>query len=125
MFPDSVEDTSDEDIFKPIPTIRGTPKCAKIGGGGTYCEEIDNYPYKQVQMALRNSSLKSLFYVDVAPDAFVNRIDMDGDRPLCEEQQRLVFPKIGQTTENIWKYIINTDKDSEHVQGIVVKNCRE
>ncbi|KAK9679008.1 Spaetzle [Popillia japonica] len=123
VFPDS-EENEDEDLLVPTPFVRGRPSCAR--NGQNFCENIDTYPHRKLQRLLqRNASLGTLFGVDEAPDEFVNRDGVEEDRFLCESEQKLIFPKVGKTKQNKWKYIVNQgDSSGGYVQGVLIRTCR-
>ncbi|KAI4460182.1 hypothetical protein MML48_6g00008559 [Holotrichia oblita] len=123
VFPDS-EENEDEDLLAPQPFFRGRPSCAR--NGQNFCEHIDTYPHTKLQKLLqKDTALNQLFGVDQAPDEFVNRDGVEEDKFLCDSEQKLIFPKVGKTKENKWKYIVNQgDSSGRYVQGVLIRTCR-
>lgn len=112
---------SSEVIFTPITPMKEPPKCA---ADNTFCESIETYPYQHLKELLRKSNVpKALFGVDEASDEVTNRLDDPGEKFICDSIERTVFPKVGKTKSNEWKYIVNQGEEG-YIQGVRVETCR-
>ena len=129
--PANAEGCSDEsDIASPTksqPSIEeptkpfAAPKCAK--DGQTFCIDVDEYPTQLVEQILKRDPLKyqELFGSDLEIQDIGQRInDGDDEQPLCRSQSRVIFPKVGQTESDSWKFIVNYQNAT---QGIKVEIC--
>ncbi|XP_066261578.1 protein spaetzle-like isoform X2 [Euwallacea similis] len=102
--------------------ISRSPKCA---GDLPYCEEAEAYPYSHIKRILQgNLALRSLFGTDEAPPEIANRLGDEDETFVCRSIKKTIFPKMGETKNNKWKFIINQDDENGFVQGIQVELCR-
>lgn len=117
IFPDSFEN-----LFDPITRLEAMPQCAE---GGLYCEDIPTYPYHQIRDTLRRTTVNNdLFYDDEvdAPKEIANRISGPEEKFICKSIERTIYPKVGMTKNNKWKYIINQNQEG-YIQGVRVETC--
>lgn len=99
-------------IKKKIPSCRGS----------TFCEKVDSYPEDVVNTAIqRNESIKYLAAIDILSD-ISQRIDFMDDSPLCQSNERVIFPKSAMNKDNEWKYVANQENFK---QGIRVEVCEK
>lgn len=96
--------------------------CSK---GSTFCENLENYPTTEIKTILKEANkFEELFGSDfVNPVSIGNRFGEDEDEyeePLCASQVRLVYPQVGLTKDNTWRYIVN---QSNYTQGVRVEEC--
>lgn len=97
---------------KKIPSCRGS----------TFCEKVDSYPEDVVNTAIqRNESIKYLAAIDILSD-ISQRIDFMDDSPLCQSNERVIFPKSAMNKDNEWKYVANQENFK---QGIRVEVCEK
>ncbi|XP_050300154.1 protein spaetzle-like [Anthonomus grandis grandis] len=117
VFPDSIADRID------VPIRLGLPKCSSEGL--PFCEEVETYPYTHIKRVLqRNTILKSLFGQDEAPE-IASRLGDEDEKFVCRSVKQTIFPKMGETKNNKWKFIINQGDDEEgFVQGVQVEICK-
>lgn len=108
----------DSSLFDP------SDEATKCSRGNTFCEGSDSYPTTEFKSILQEAKkYTELFGSDlVNPVAIGNRFgeDEDDEEQLCPSQVRLVYPQIGLTRDNTWKYIVN---QSNYTQGIRVEEC--
>ncbi|KAJ8911517.1 hypothetical protein NQ315_012489 [Exocentrus adspersus] len=110
-----------EQIFEPIPRIDGDPKCAN---GATFCESYDSYPYYHLKDILREHTVNKEFFFGEDEISLEKRIGSGEETYLCGSIDRIIFPKIGKTKNNEWKYIVNQGKDDGFIQGVRAETCR-
>lgn len=95
-------------------------RCSK---GSTFCERIDSYPTTEFKSILREANkYAELFGSDlVNPTSIGNRFgEVEDEEQLCASQIRLVYPQVGLTQDNTWRYIVN---QSNYTQGVRVEEC--
>lgn len=49
-----------------------------------------------------------------------NRFAAFNETTMCEVQRQVIYPKTGETKDQGWLYIVNSDK---YQQGVVVEKC--
>lgn len=117
IFPDSYE-INDEKTF----TLNERPNC---GVEDTFCEKISSYPYRQLKELLENTDVPKIFFgVDEAPEEITNRLGEPEENYVCQSIEKTVYPQIGKTKNQKWKYIVNQG-ESGYVQGVKIEICRK
>ncbi|XP_031784890.1 protein spaetzle [Nasonia vitripennis] len=90
----------------------------------TFCENTPNYPKEYLQAALRTNKDLKFFSSDdlVLPDVLVHRVNAlpDDDAPLCEATEKVVYPKVAQSKDKEWLFVVNQEGFS---QGVRVETC--
>lgn len=115
IFPDS-----EEVFFEEIPTIEDEPKCAQ---GNTYCERLDDYPYRRLKNIIRPHQGFDVFFGDESqPDEFTNRIGEAEEKFVCESRERIIYPQGAKNKFNKWQLILN-EKTDGYIQAVKVEEC--
>lgn len=111
-----IDDEDDASLYDPSDEAN---KCAR---GSTFCERVDNYPSAEFNSILKEAN-KYIFGTDlVAQISIGNRFGgVEDEERLCSSHKRLVYPRVGLTRDNTWRYIVN---QSNYTQGVLVEECR-
>lgn len=99
---------------------RFLPKGCK--DGSTICQNADDYPSEYVDQIVATNlgyQYADVFGDDIVPEV-VQRVDYRDEEPLCQSKEIVIYPKVGQTKDNTWAYIINNANFS---QGVRVEQC--
>lgn len=86
------------------------------------CSITDDYPIDHVnQIVATNAAYQyaDVFGDDIVPEV-VQRVDYPDEEPLCHSKENVIYPRVGQTKDNTWAYIINNANFS---QGVRVEQC--
>ncbi|XP_037730986.1 protein spaetzle isoform X10 [Drosophila subpulchrella] len=87
----------------------------------TFCTEVDDYPNLSKFKAKLEQTYAKFFMTNIQPTDVSSRVGGDpADMYLCKSNSRVIFPKLGQKTDNTWELIVN---DEEHKQGILIEEC--
>lgn len=98
-----------------------TPKCGE--NQKHFCVKIENYPKKLLENYLRREKKYHQFFREdmLPPQNFSRRLDDGYIRlPLCEYQERIIFPQAAKTKDNEWSIIVN---HANYIQGVRVEEC--
>ncbi|KDR17073.1 protein spaetzle-like isoform X2 [Zootermopsis nevadensis] len=92
------------------------PTCADESG---ICENADNYPQDYVRrLFLKNVTNSYAFGTDLMD---INlRINPDEEVSLCPSMEQVVYPKMAQSKDDKWLFVINQDT---YIQGIRIEKC--
>lgn len=52
--------------------------------------------------------------------SLTNRFSGFNETTMCEVERQVIYPKTGETKDQGWLYIVNSDK---YQQGVVVEKC--
>lgn len=114
------EDNYRHDSLEVSLRIRGVPKCAN---GVKLCENFNPYPTKKIQRILEKSPIYSDFWTKDEEVLEFGERDGEDEKFVCSAIQRTIFPNVGVTKNNKWKYIVN-QPEGYFKQGITIETCR-
>lgn len=94
----------------------------KCANGSTYCTEVDTYPSEYIARMRMPQKYEEFFtYDDYSIDMeFETRMESVTEKPLCHYVEHIIYPKLGETRQGKWEYIIN---DTKYRQIIRVEKC--
>lgn len=95
------------------------------GKGQTFCEQVDDYPLEMIEEVVEREGHRysELFGQDIltqSESSVANRFGGFNETTMCDIQRDVIYPKTGETKDNTWLYIVNSDK---YQQGVVVEKC--
>ncbi|XP_037730981.1 protein spaetzle isoform X5 [Drosophila subpulchrella] len=123
IFPDSPLATHRPPLTPPQPLNNTLSPCRNNSSDQlkTFCTEVDDYPNLSKFKAKLEQTYAKFFMTNIQPTDVSSRVGGDpADMYLCKSNSRVIFPKLGQKTDNTWELIVN---DEEHKQGILIEEC--
>lgn len=89
----------------------------------TFCEDVEDYPAEKVDAFLTKfkSQYDDLFGEDMIVSDLSQRINgIHEEESLCNSIEKIIYPKVGLTIDNDWKYIVNQKNST---QGVRIELC--
>lgn len=95
------------------------------GDNQTYCEQVDNYPLDMINDVVerqghRYSALFGDDIIKMVEPSLDSRINILEESTMCDSTSSVIYPKTAKTKDNVWLFIVNSDKFK---QGVVIEKC--